>query len=233
MSDEAWTWASGSLSLWAFSAALAVALGFLYALGTGHKASRPLASAAIHLTRGIPTSLLVVFGGMACLRVPNPPRLPVIFPGTSPEFQFCAWGIVLALALGSSGHLAVIFRTAWESGGRRHLEQARVLGLTTRGQLQLAGREVLPQAIGATGPRLVHHLHNTAFAALFPVVDAFGGVVEQANETFEVGRAVALGAVIYIVMSQTIWLMTRALESWLRPPVPTQERHKERVGAAA
>jgi ABC-type amino acid transport system permease subunit len=79
--------------------------------------------------------------------------------------------------------------------------------------------------LGALGPRLVHHLHNTGFAALFPVTELFGGVVEMANETFEVSQAAAFGALIYIAMSQGIWLLTRALETRLRPPGPARTGH--------
>jgi ABC-type amino acid transport system permease subunit len=218
MADSVLLWAAGSLTLWITSAFLACSLGVIMAAGSRYRFTRVVASAAINVTRGVPTSLLVVAIGMLCLRVPAIPWLPEIFPGTSQPFQFCAWGITTALALGSSGHIAVIYLTAWNSVGSRLMDQARVLGLPIRVQASVIGREAAPLVVGALGPRLVHHLHNTAFAALFPVTELFGGVVETANETFQVAEAVAVGALVYIVMSQAVWVGSRALEARLRPP---------------
>lgn len=233
MADDTWLWAAGSLVLWLISATLACVVGLVFAAGTRHRLTRPLAAAGIHVTRGVPTSLLVVAIGMVCLRLPGVSWLPTIFPGTSNAFQFCAWGVAIALALGSSGHIAVIYLTAWESVGTRRLEQARVLGLTNRHQVVVVGREVAPLVLGALGPRLVHHLHNTAFAALFPVTELFGGVVEMANETFRVAEAAAIGAVVYIVISQGIWLATRALESRLRAPGSRETARPVEIGVPA
>jgi ABC-type arginine/histidine transport system permease subunit len=65
---------------------------------------------------------------------------------------------------------------------------------------------------------MVHHLHNTAFAALFPVVDLFGWIQQGAYETFEVTRYVAIGAAAYIVLSLLIWGGARLLEYRLGSP---------------
>ncbi|MGH3929584.1 MAG: hypothetical protein ACRDTF_06365 [Pseudonocardiaceae bacterium] len=213
-------WITGSVLLWILSAGLAMALALLIAAGTNSswRAIRLAAAAGMHLTRGVPTGLLVIIFGLGCMRIPAAPALPVVFPGTSQQFQLVAWGIVVALGLGSSGHIAVIYLTAWHSAGIRRLDQARVMGLSPYLQVRVVGREVLPLVLGPLGARLVHHLHNTGFAALFPVVELFGGVVEASNETFAVARFAAVGAVIYIVLSQAIWGTTRALERRLRAP---------------
>lgn len=212
-------WIAGSLLLWALSAGLAMSMALLIAAGTRsrHRVFRLAAGSAMHLTRGVPTSLLVIVFGLACMRVRDAPALPVVFPGTSPHFQLVAWGIVAALGVGSSGHIAVIYLTAWRSAGSSRLEQARVMGFSPFHQVRVVGREILPLVLGPLGARLVHHLHNTGFAALFPVVEVFGGIVQATNETFAVVKFAAVGAVIYIVLSQAIWMSTRALETRLRP----------------
>ena len=220
MHPDTGLWAAGSVLLWVMSAVLSMGLALLMAAGTRSRwlLCRTLTTVAVHATRGVPTSLLVIVFGLASMRLPGGSELPVVFPGTSPQFQLVAWAIVIALGLGSSGHIAVICLAAWDSVGVRRLDQAQVMGLTQWGRVRVVGREVLPLVLGPLGSRLVHHLHNTGFAALFPVVEVLGGVIEASNETFAVAKFAALGAVVYIVMSQAIWMTTRALESRLRAP---------------
>ena len=65
---------------------------------------------------------------------------------------------------------------------------------------------------------MVHHLHNTAFAALFPVTDLFGFVQGLSSSTFRVFEFIALGCVVYVALSGAIWLASRALEAAFVPP---------------
>ncbi len=135
-----------------------------------------------------------------------------------------AWAVTVALAFGSTGHLAVIFRTGYQSLGSARHEQAAMLGLGTWRRLRLLAREAAPSTLAPTGARLVHHLHNTAFAALFPVADLFGWVQQRANETFEVGRYAAAGVAGYVVLSVLIWALCRGLEHWLHLPATRARR---------
>jgi ABC-type amino acid transport system permease subunit len=213
----------GTVVLWSLSATLAVTTALLLAAGslTRRLAPRALSVLLITVTRGVPTSLLVVSAGIATLPHATPSWLPNLFPGTSASLALMAWAVTVALALGSAGHLAVIFRTGYESLGTARREQAVVLGLRPLARLRLLGRECAAATLAPTGARLVHHLHNTAFAALFPVADLFGWVQQRANETFEVTRyaAVAIGA--YVVLSLLIWAACRGIEYWLvLPPRP-------------
>jgi ABC-type amino acid transport system permease subunit len=75
------------------------------------------------------------------------PELPPVFPGTPAAFQHVAWGIMIALALGSAGHLAEIFRAARMALGRFRLEQARVLGLSSLDRVRLLAREAAAIAL--------------------------------------------------------------------------------------
>lgn len=204
----------GTGVLWTLSAALAVALGLtLAAASVGAKAGvRLLAEAAITVTRGVPTSLLVVAAGIITIRISPPSWMPNPFPQTPSSLRLLAWAVVAALALGSAGHLAVIFRTAYSALGSYRIQQATVLGIRPWPRLSLLAREAAATALPPTGTRLVHHLHNTAFATLFPVAELFGWVQEQANATFDVSRYALIGASVYVVLSGLIWSAFRTLE---------------------
>ena len=200
--------------IWSASGLLALTIAIALAtasISRIHALSRP-ADALILLTRGVPTSLLVVGAGLAALSHKAPGWLPNPYPGTSDSMALLAWAVTLALAFGSAGHLAVIFRTGYRSLGAARLAQITVLGLAARHRMALVARESAAASLAPTGARMVHHLHNTAFAALFPVADLFGWVQERAYETFEVTRYAAIGAATYVFLSLLIWAATRGLE---------------------
>jgi ABC-type amino acid transport system permease subunit len=170
-SADLWVGTAGTTVLWALSGMLAMMLGLILAAGSvsDRRGLRLAARCGVNLTRGVPTSLFVIAAGIGMMRLARAPELPLVFPGTPRAFQHVAWGIAFALAVGSAGHLAEIFRAAHLALGRFRLEQATVLGLSRRRRALLLGRECAAMALPPTGSRLVHHLHNTAFAALFPV----------------------------------------------------------------
>lgn len=207
----------GTVVLFALSGGLAVTLGLLLAAGAGARMRllRLGATGVTTLTRGVPTSLLVIAGGVSALSQPPPAWLPNPYPGTSAGMALVAWAVMLGLALGSAGHLAVIFRTGYQSITPARREQLSVLGLGTAPRLALLARECAGATLAPTGARLVHHLHNTAFAALFPIADLLGWVQQRANATFEVERYVAIGVGTYVLLSFLIWATFRALEYWV------------------
>lgn len=200
--------------LWALSGTLAVTAGLLLAAGSvsSRLRWRTLSGATTTLTRGIPTSLLVVAAGVTSIRIPPQPWLPDLFPGTATGSLPVAWAVLIALALGSTGHFAVIFRTAYTGLGRGRVDQTTVLGLPAPRRLALLAREAAATAMPPASARLVHHLHNTAFAALFPVAELFGWIENQANATFDVIRYAAVGAGVYVVLSGLIWAASRGIE---------------------
>jgi ABC-type amino acid transport system permease subunit len=228
MSGELGTAIRGTVVLWATSGALACFLGLFMTAGSlsPHRPLRLVARAAVNLTRGVPTSLLVVSAGIIMIRLPTASQVPSLFPGTPAGFQHVAMAVMLALALGSAGHLAEIFRAAHASLGRTRLDQARAFGLSRVGRAVLLARESAAVALPATGTRLVHHLHNTAFAALFPVTDLFGFVQQQASTTFRVAHFALVGGAVYVVLSGLIWFFFRGLEATLlhRVARPTRGR---------
>jgi len=231
MTEELWVGTIGTIVLWAISGALAIASALILAAGSlsTNKTVHLLARAGVNGTRSVPTSVLVLMAGMGMMRVSSAPQLPNIYPGTSASFQHVAWSIVLALAFGSAGHLAEIFIAARSTLGQFRLEQMTVLGLSPMSRAALVVRECAAVALPPTGARLVHHLHNTAFAALFPVTDLFGFVQGLATATFRVFEFIALGCMIYVALSGLIWLVTRSLEAAYAPPAANRARRRAYV----
>jgi ABC-type amino acid transport system permease subunit len=228
MSDALWEAIAATLVLWGLSAFLAFALGLVLAAGSlsSRLSVRALARSVVNVTRGIPTVLLVLVAGFGMLRAPSAGELPVVFPGTPASFQQVAWGITIALALGSAGHLAEIFRVARAGLGEARLQQVEVLGLSRARRTSLLAREAAAIALPPTGARLVHHLHNTAFAALLPVTDLFGFVEARVNATFRVTDYLLLGCAVYITLSALIWLSVRGLEALLVHRVSAYPRRR-------
>ena len=219
-SADIWVGVGGSLVLWILSGTLAVFVGLILAAGSliPNVLVRSLARAGVNMTRGVPTSLFVIAAGIGTMHLSSVSDLPVVFPGTTPAFQLLAWAIVIALALGSAGHLAEIFRAARVALGRARLDQATALGLSRLRHAALIARECAAIALPPTGTRLIHHLHNTAFAALFPVAELFGAIEGQASATFRVFYFTLIGCAIYAALSGLTWLLFRFLETAFAPP---------------
>lgn len=221
MDQSAGSAVAATVVIWAVSSGLALALGVLLLGGSGapRRWIRTAARSIVHLSRGVPTSLLVLGTGLAMLRI-GPHTLPRIFPGTPARFQAVAWGAAAAVALGGSGHFAEIFRAARGAIGASRLDQATLLGFSPVRRWLLVARETAVVALPPTGARLVHQLHNTAFVAFFPVADLFGWVQSESSATFAVLDVVVLGGALYVMLSLLIWLAARVLELLLacRPP---------------
>jgi ABC-type amino acid transport system permease subunit len=217
MTDGLWTAIQGTGVLWVVSGTLSCLLALVLTSGSvsTSRVRRAAARSVVNFTRGVPTSLLVIAAGIAMFRLPAAIKMPAIYPGTPDTFQHVAWGIALALALGSAGHLAEIFRSARAAIGQSRLHQATALGFSRPRRAVLLAREAAVIALAPTGTRLVHHLHNSAFAALFPVTDLFGFVQAQANATFRVLDFALLGCLVYVVMSALVWLIFRGVEGML------------------
>ena len=231
------TFVAATCVLWALSGCLAVVAGLAATVGSASTRVvwRRLTGIAITLSRGLPTSLLVVAAGVISIRIPPQSWLPDPFPGTASQSAPVAWAVLVALAAGSAGHFAVIFRAAYETLGRVRTEQALVLGMSSVRRLWLLSRESAVAAIPPTSARLVHHLHNTAFAALFPVADLFGWIENGANATFDITRYVVAGGAAYVLLSGLIWASFKVLEMrlgrHLAPARPGARLRTPAVGA--
>ncbi len=231
LGDNLWVGVTGTIVLWAISGGLAILIGLILAAGSlsPRRPIRVLARAIVNFTRGIPTSLFVIAAGIGTMHLITIADLPVIFPGTTAAFQDLAWALAFALALGSAGHLAEIFGAARSALGPARLAQARLLGLSHPRYAVVIGRECAAIALPPVGTRLIHHLHNTAFASLFPVADLFGAIEGEASATFQVFHAALLGCAIYVLLSGLTWLAFRWLEAAFTPPVA--ERAGKRLPA--
>jgi ABC-type arginine/histidine transport system permease subunit len=217
MSAGLWTAIQGTLILWLVSGVLSCLLALALTFGSlsANWFAKAVSRSVVNFTRGVPTSLFVIAAGITMFRLPAAIELPTIYPGTPDAFQHVAWGIALALAAGSAGHLAEIFRSARAALGHSRLNQATALGLSRSRRTLLLAREAAVIALAPTGTRLVHHLHNSAFAALFPVTDLFGFIQAQANATFRVLDYALLGCLVYALLSALVWLSFRGVEGLL------------------
>lgn len=211
--------ALATAALWAISGGLALLLGLAFAIGLDSRYAtiRVASHALTDLGRCVPTSLYVLAAGMVAMQLPMWIHAPVVFVGTLPMFQTVALALCLALAFGSAGHVAVILRSSWQAVPREAREQFAILDLNPLDRARLVLRECAPTALPPLSARLVHHLHNTSFAALFPVADLFGAVQGAADTSARVLLFVALGAAAYLVFSLAIWGSLRVIEARLAP----------------
>lgn len=208
-----------TLTLWATSAALSIVLALVLVRGINSplRPVRWVSAAVINTTRGIPTSVLIIAAGMLALGSGARLPLPAIFVGTIAPFQHIAWAIVLGLALGSCGHLAMIFQAAYEALDTGRRDQLQLLAHHPLRKLGILLREILGVVLPPTGTRLIHHLHNTAFASLFPVADLFGLIRGQSEASAQVLLFTTVGALTYAGLSLAIWAAVQGLERALRP----------------
>ena len=209
-----------TLTLWAVSAILSIALALIlvYAVANPRPMVRWCGLVVVNLTRGIPTSVLVIAAGMLAMRMGAFIPVPSIFTGTIGGFQHIAWAIVAALAFGSAGHLAMIFHAAYCALGQARRDQLAILGCRPWQKAVIVLREVMTVVLPSTGARLIHHLHNTAFASLFPVTELFGLIRGQSDATAKVFLFTSIGCLVYAVLSFVIWLLFRGLEAFFAPP---------------
>ena len=205
--------------LWMLSSGMALGLAVVLAIGLkcGYRVPQAVSGALINVSRGVPTSLYVLLAGVAAMHLPLWPDAPAIFLGTLPMFQVVALAVCLALAFGSAGHIAVIIRSSWATLPPKTRHQFNVLDLGPATRARLALSECAPTFIPPLSARLIHHLHNTAFASLFPVAELFGVIKGAADTSARVAFYVSVGALAYIALSWTIWLSLRCLEAALAP----------------
>lgn len=197
--------------------ALVIGLALARGLESRYRFVRAVAYGITFFGRSIPTSLYVLAAGIASLQALSWIKVPNLFFGTVPMFQPVAFAVCLALAFASAGHMAIIFQTSWRALPAATREQIRMLSLSLSGRARLVLRECASSTLPPLSARLVHHLHNTAFAALFPVADLFGAVQGAADTSARVFLFVSLGAGAYAFLSFAIWMALRAVELALVP----------------
>lgn len=209
----------GTVMVWCVSAVLALIAGFVLAIGLENKNwfIKTATAWIVNLSRGVPTSIYVILGGLLVMKGASDISLPAIFPGTVEGFEPIAWAITFALAFGSSGHLAEIFVASYASLGRAKLEQMDSTGFSLCQKLLLIVRECACTAFPPVSTRMIHHLHNTAFASLFPIVELFGSIQTSASTSFKVFEITLVGCLMYIILSGCIWAVFRFSETALTP----------------
>lgn len=209
----------GTIIIWLISMLLAILIGFLFTTGLLCQSLyiRFCVRWLVNISRGVPTSIYVIFGGLLVIKGSIGFSLPAIFPGTIEGFETIAWVICFTLAFGSSGHLAEIFVASYQSLGKPRIEQINAMGFSLTQKWLIIIRECAYIAIPPTSTRMIHHLHNTAFAGLFPVVELFGTIQASASENFRIFEITLIGCVLYILLSGLIWSIFRVSETLLAP----------------
>lgn len=217
--------AAATVVLWLVSAVMALGLALTFAIfpKRGGRLPQAIASALINVSRGVPTSLYVLLAGVAAMHLPLWQGAPVVFLDTLPVFQVVALAVCLALAFGSAGHIAVLIRSSWEAVPLKTRQQLNVLDLGLVTRIGLALSECAPTFMPPLSARLIHHLHNTAFASLFPVADLFGMIKGAADTSARVAFYVSVGALTYLLLSWAIWQGLRWIEVTLAPQISAPE----------
>ena len=212
------------------SFALAIVLGLI--VGLGRVSSRRLtyeaASFYVEIIRGVPMLVLlyyIVFAGAPALIsainfVGMGLRNAGILPGlgesmagmTVRQMDFTV-RVILALSIGYSAFLAVIFRGGIQSIERGQMEAARSLGMT---YWQAMHHVILPQAIRRVLPPLgndfIAMLKDSSLVSVMGVADiTYQGKVFAAS-TFKFFETYNVVGVLYLVMTIGLALVVRGIE---------------------
>lgn len=219
-----WEGAAATVVLWFISAGMALALAVALACGLGSASAgiRMTAALVTNVSRGVPTSLYVLAFGFFSMGAVAWIELPVIFPGTVAPFQVIALAVAVALAFGSAGHIAKICEASWCSLPSESREQLKMLCLAPAERARLLACECAETVLPPLSARLVHHLHNTALAALFPIGELFGVIQSSATTSARVVYFVTIGACVYVLLSSIIWFSLRLVEGLLVPSARTR-----------
>ncbi|MCS6902437.1 MAG: ABC transporter substrate-binding protein/permease, partial [Myxococcales bacterium] len=193
-----------ALSLLSFP--LAVGMGLLIALGRryGPAPLRWVLSAWVELLRGTPLMLQLYFVFFVL------PEVGVVLPAF--------WTGVLGLAVNYSAYEAEIYRAGLQAVPQGQVEAALALGMS-RGQA--IRWVVLPQAIRAVIPPMVSDFialfKDTSVCSVITLVELtkrFSVLSQSTQATLEL---MALTALLYLLMSYPLALLSRRLETRLRP----------------
>jgi polar amino acid transport system permease protein len=217
-----------TLSLTALAYTSAILLGLVAGLGRVSKntAIFNLATLYVQIVRGIPMLVQIFYWGF------------VIFPGLigllnwvgvtfapylgtdnmlatiKPSDINLFWVVVVALAFAYGGYEAETFRAGIESIGQGQMEAARSLGMTYAQGMRFV---ILPQAIRRVlpplGNDLISMLKDSSLASVLGVRDITQEARLYASTTFRYVEAYNSLAFMYLVLTLTLSLLTRWIET--------------------
>jgi polar amino acid transport system permease protein len=217
-----------TLSLTALAYTTAILLGLVAGLGRVSKNTVifNLATLYVQIVRGIPMLVQIFYWGF------------VIFPGLigllnlvgvtfasylgtdnmlatiKPSDINLFWVVVVALAFAYGGYEAETFRAGIESIGQGQMEAARSLGMTYAQAMRFV---ILPQAIRRVlpplGNDLISMLKDSSLASVLGVRDITQEARLYASTTFRYVEAYNSLAFIYLVLTLTLSLLTRWIET--------------------
>jgi ABC-type amino acid transport system permease subunit len=207
-----------TLTFFGASAALslAIAIGYLLALQLRVVWVSMAVTSLIEVSRGVPTVVFVLLmGNLGMAQQFGWLEIDGLLPGVSPGFTSTAVFVILGLAFSSSGHLARLIGAALATVPDDVATYARTLRLRPVPHLALLLRECAPALVGPVAARLTHHLHNTAFIALFPIADIFATMRRNVTETAMVIEHLAIAATAFLMIGFGISALAAAVERTL------------------
>lgn len=166
---------------------------------------RAVSCILLEVSRGVPTVVFViVLGNVGMAREFAWLGIEDVLPGVSWGFSVPAYFIIVGLAFSSSGHLSRIMEAALSTIPQ---DTARMIQTLKPSQMRvcwLMFMEAAPALIPPVCARLVHHLHNTAFIALFPITGIFAAMRTGVIETALVLEYIAVATVLFILLGALI-----------------------------
>ncbi len=217
-----------TLSIAALAYSIALALGLIAGLGRVSKnlVAFNLATLYVQIVRGIPMLVqifywaFVIFPGFVGLMQLLGSLLAPVLGTDNALARIRAsdinlyWAVVCALAFAYGGFEAETFRAGIESIGKGQMEAARSLGLSYAQAMRYI---ILPQAIRRVlpplGNDLISMLKDSSLASVLGVRDITQEARLYASTTFRYIEAYNSLAFIYLVLTLSMSLLTRWIES--------------------
>lgn len=189
-----------------------MALAFPVASATTSRsgAARAVGRSYVALFRNLPLVPLLLF-----LVFGLPGVWPALFARPFPAGQEF-FLLLVGLSLNTSAYLAEILRAAIQSVPARHVEAARVLGLSGGA---IVARVVYPQALRIAAPaavtRLIHNMKNSTVALVLPLpveaMEVVGQAGRIAGATFAWAEPLLFAAAVHLTLATTLSV---ALNGW-------------------
>ncbi len=217
-----------TLSITGLAYAIAIVLGLFAGLGRVSKNIFifNLSTLYVQIVRGIPMLVQIFYWGFVIFPIIivlvngiGGALAPVIGTANAlvkvkPSDINLFWVVVVALAFAYGGYEAETFRAGIESISKGQMEAARSLGMT---YVQAMRFVILPQAIRRVlpplGNDLISMLKDSSLASVLGVRDITQEARLYASTTFRYVEAYNSLAFIYLVLTLTLSLITRWIET--------------------
>ena len=203
-----------TLLFFTLSAALSLIMAVFLCLGqiSRFKIIRWTVVGLIELSRGVPTVVFVILlGNFGMAPYFSAFDTDTALPGVAWGFNVVAYFVILGLAFSSAGHLTYIFRAAISTISDDVWRYLNITKSRWHRAVSMIYIECAPALLPAVTARLVHHLHNTAFIAMFPITGIFGAMRSGIVETALVVEYILFSTLIYIFIGATLTVISKVI----------------------